>query len=86
MKDHKEFETHVDVVMSVIDELTQSYELIDKPDINSLNTLPLSGYGQTNKDGSKKRQSIKWSISITKPTRSEIEKFVRSRLISYKFS
>lgn len=86
MKDHKDFEGEVEVVMSVIDELIKTYELIDKPDISKLNTLPIGGYGNTNKDGSKKRQSIRWSISITKPTRSEIENFVRSRLINYKFS
>ena len=86
MKDHKDYESQVELVMEIIDELIQSYELINKPDSKNVNTLPIGAYGKTNKDGSKTKQSLGWSLSITKPTRSEIENFVKSRLLKYKFS
>ena len=81
MKDHKDYERSVQLVMSVMDELVNIYEFVDTPNPKFSNTLSTNSFGRKNKDGSKRKDM---SLSITKPTRDEIENLVRSILLKYK--
>ena len=84
MKDHKDYERSVQLVMSVMDELVNIYEFVDTPNARFTNTLSTNSFGRKNKDGSKRKEGINMTLSVTKPTRDEIENLVRSILLKYK--
>ena len=84
MKDHKDYERSVQLVMSVVDELVNIYEFVDTPNARFSNTLSTNSFGRKNKDGSKRKEGINMTLSVTKPTRDEIENLVRSILLKYK--
>ncbi|NQU32791.1 MAG: hypothetical protein HQ521_06110 [Bacteroidetes bacterium] len=85
MKDRQDYERDVQLIMNVLDELTNTYDIMDHPTVKTRNSLPSGGFGRKNIDGTKKKESLHIDVTITKPTRDDLERIIRSILLKYKF-
>ncbi len=74
MKDHKDFEYEIELVMTVLDELVRDFGLLRKDRLRNTSTLRFSGWASE----SGKVGNISFSFSAVQPTRQEVQDRVRS--------
>ena len=73
MRDHKELERDVSLVMDVFDQVVEEFQIVKMNSPQQTNTLTYNGWGS----GDKVR-TLSFKYSVTTPTRSDMENKVRS--------
>ena len=79
MRDHKELERDVSLVMDVFDQVVEEFQIVKMNSPQQTNTLSYNGWGS----GDKVR-TLSFKYSVTTPTRKDIESKVRSYVMGVK--